>query len=328
MALVITDKAGQDLRELEDVDFDLAYGSEENDWELVIDTASDIRLEPRARIYMEGTESIGIYDGREVDTGEKTITYTGRTWSGVLASRFLIPDTGSDYITYQQDANRLIEWVITRLGLGEFFRARTSDAGIVVTGRFDRFADGYAGLCKALSSGGAKLKAIYDGERVELYALPVARYTEGEALDADEITLVIKQNRGCVNHLICAGKGELRDRIVVHLYADRKHRISRTQTLFGVDEVAEFYDYSNAEEADLLEKGIAKLQEYQETSEMVEVTINSERELDIGDVVGATDPETGLAATATVTKKIVTSDGETWTAEYKASAAATVSIAA
>lgn len=328
MALVITDGKGHDTRELEGVTFELAYGSDENDWELTLDTASDVRLETRARIYVEGTEYGGVYDGREVDTDEKTITYTGRTWSGILARRFLVPDRGSDYITYRQDANRLIEWVIARLGLGDLFRARPQSSGILVAGQFDRYIDAYSGLCKALGGSAAKLKMTYDGDHVELYAEPLVSYTGDRALDADEVALRITQLRGCVNHLICIGKGELRDRIEIHLFADRKHNISRTQTIFGVDEVAEVYDYSNAEEAELLEKGIEKLRELQKESEAVEVTIASERELDIGDVVGALDPETGSSVTASVDKKIVTVEDGIPEVTYKASTSATVSIAA
>lgn len=328
MALVITDSAGRDIRELEGATFELAYGSDENDWELVVDTASDIRLERRARIYLEGTEYGGIYDGREVDTDEKTITYTGRTWTGIWAHRCLVPDKGSDYITFRQDANRLIEWVIQRLGLGSLFRARATDAGVLVSGRFDRYAYAYPGICKALSASKAKLMMAYDGERVEVWAEPIGDYTGESELDADEVALKVKQDRGVPNHLVCAGKGELRNRVEVHLFADRKHNISRTQTLFGLDEIEEFYDYTNADEAELLEKGIEKLQELQEASEEIEVTINSDRKLDIGDLVQGNDPETGCAVIAKISKKIVSIVGEEPEVQYKATAAATVSVSA
>lgn len=326
MALVITDKAGNDVREIEGVTFDFAYGSDENEWELTIDAASDIRLEPRARIYLEGTDYVGIYDGRKVDTEEQEITYSGRTWTGVLATRFLVPDRGSDYITYNCDANRLIELVITRLGLGSLFKVSPGDSGIRVSGRFDRYIDGYSGLCKALNAAGAKLIALYDGEYIDLWAAPVVSYTGDRALDADEIALKIEQTRGCVNHLICAGKGELKDRIELHLYADRKHNISKSQTLFGIDEIAEFYDYSNADATELLERGVERLLKLQEDGERVELAIQSDRLLDIGDIVEGLDPETGAAVTARVSKKIVTIDGSKPEVEYKAVTSATVGV--
>lgn len=326
MALVITDGSGRDLRELEGATFDLAYGSDENDWSLTVDTSSDVRMAPGARIYLEGTEYGGVYDGREVDTGEHEITYTGRTWSGILTMRVLVPDPRTSYITYDCDANRLIERVVDRLSLGDIFCAAPQDSGIALTGRFDRYADAYSGLRKALAAAGAKLKMRYDGSRVTLYAAPVASYTGDKALDADEVTLKIAQDRGCVNHLVCAGAGTLQNRLEVHLYADRKHNISRTQSLFGVDEVAEFYDYSNAGAQDLLEKGIERLRDLQEKSEQVEVTIDSSTELDIGDIVGASDPETGYSVDATVSKKIVTIEGTVPQIQYKATTSAVVSV--
>lgn len=326
MALVMTDGAGRDVRELEGVTFDLAYGYDENSWSLTVDTSSDVRLEQGARIYLEGTEYGGVYDGREVDTEESEITYTGRTWSGILAMRVLVPDRGSDYLTYSCDANRLIEQVIERLSLGALFRAEETDSGMAASGRFDRYADAYSGLRKALAAAGAKLRMAYDGSRVTLSAVPIEYYTEGRALDADEVTLKIEQDRGCVNHLVCAGSGELRDRLEVHLYADREHNISRTQTLFGVDEVAEFYDYSNASHSDLLERGIARLRDLQKGSERIKLEIDSDRELDIDDVVEGTDPETGYRVNAAVSKKIVSVSGPETQVQYEATAAAVVNV--
>lgn len=326
MALVITDSQGRDVRELEGATFDLAYGSDENNWEMTLSTLCDIRLENRARVYLEGTEYGGIYDSRKVNTEKHEITYSGRTWSGVLAGKRLVPDRGSDYISFKCDANTLIAMVISRTSLEGLFRARPEPSNIIVSGRFDRYTDAYSGLCKALSAAGAKLKMLYDGSRVEAWAGPIRKLVDGQALDADEISLKISQNRGVVNHLVCAGQGVLADRIEVHLYADRAHNISRAQSLFGVDEVADFYDYSNASAEDLLEKGIEKLRDLQTKSESVEVTISSAQELDIGDLVGATDPETGYAVTANVSKKIVTLEGSDVQIEYKATTAATVSV--
>ena len=49
-------------------------------------------------------------------------------------------------------------------------------------------------------------------------------------------------NKMGVNHLICLGSGELRNRTVVHLYVDGNGNISQTQTFTGLEERAEVLD--------------------------------------------------------------------------------------
>ena len=58
-----------------------------------------------------------------------------------------------------------------------------------------------------------------------------------------------------INHLICLGLGELKNRTVIHLYADANGVISRTQTQFGSDEVTNVYDYAGAETENLIKSG-------------------------------------------------------------------------
>ena len=108
----------------------------------------------------------------------------------------------------------------------------------------------------------------------------------------------------CVNHLVCAGTGELKNRAVVHFFADAAGNVSHTQSLFGVDEISALYDYSNADEAQLEEEGRKKLQEYQ-TQGSVEVEAHDDIDVDVGDVISARDNAHGRTVTATVAKKIV-----------------------
>lgn len=113
--------------------------------------------------------------------------------------------------------------------------------------------------------------------------------------------------------MICLGRGELEDRTVVHLYADESGNISRTQTIIGLDEVAEVLDYPSAEsEEELIKSGTERLQELLDSTD-ISVDCNETEDLyNVGDMVSAYDEATGIAITAEVTKKIVTiSNGRT-----------------
>ena len=79
--------------------------------------------------------------------------------------------------------------------------------------------------------------------------------------------------------------------------------MSRTQTLFGLDEVQEVYDYSNAEDDEILEKGAEKLKEMQDVHK-IELSLQEGAVFDVDDIVGATSLR-GMSVTSSVTKVIV-----------------------
>ena len=101
----------------------------------------------------------------------------------------------------------------------------------------------------------------------------------------------------------------MKDRIVVHLYADAERKISQAQTFVGVDEIAESYDYSNAGREELIAKGTEKLQEYLD-SDTCELTVGEAMGYDIGDSVHAVNVDEGIEITATIEKVIVSADEE------------------
>ena len=140
------------------------------------------------------------------------------------------------------------------------------------------------------------------GGKVELSLPPAADYAS--KVDSDLLDFTLTSVHRCVNHLVCAGTGELEDRAVVHFFADAAGNVSHTQTLFGVDEIAALYDYSNADAEKLEEEGRKKLKEMQ-TAGSVEVDAHDDMDVDVGDVISARDNAHGRTVTATVAKKVV-----------------------
>jgi hypothetical protein len=98
----------------------------------------------------------------------------------------------------------------------------------------------------------------------------------------------------------------LKDRTVIHLYADAKGNISHTQSLFGLDERTDTYDNANAESEEELEKGgIEALQTAWNEGEL-QLDLDATSSYDIGDIVGAREIITGITMSKPIVQKIVT----------------------
>lgn len=307
MDLIYTDVSRRDVGVLKDYTFDLAFGSDENDFELVVDLNHHC-CEPGCLVYIEGTEYGGIIDKLNVVTKDDKLTYKGRTWHGILASKIIEPFEGLAYAMYTGEANEIIGAVIDELGLSGLFEASSENSGLYLNDyAFDRYIDAYSGLTKMLATVSGKLKFKFTTDRVVLSALPIVDYSKDEQFDNDQVEMEIEKAYNTVNHLICLGTGELADRQVVHLYKDADGIISDKQAFFNLQEVTAVHDYPNAESLDeLIKSGKEKLQEYS-VADMVQLDFASEENIyDIGDIAGARELKTQTFVSEKITKKIVT----------------------
>lgn len=318
--LIITDSNHVDARSAADYTLDCAWGKEENDFELVLSGASTI--DAGAYIYIDGSECGGVVDAMEdqLASGVSTLTYSGRTWHGILANKILSPDSGKDYLTVSGSASSVIGSLISRVGLDGVFDAvdsPTAGAQTIKSYRFDRYTDCYTGLRKMCAANGLKLRLAYTSGQVNIWAEPVAHY--GDSIDSDLIDFDATRTWRKPNHLIGLGKGDLAARVVVHWYADAKGNVSQTQSLRGVDEITQVYDYSSAETAELNNKTKEKLQDLQSEGD-VKVTVRDDANVvfDVGDTVTARDNLTGITVTASIVKKIVKVSGGVLSVDYEA----------
>ena len=301
MVLVVHDSTIGDIREIEEFELDIAYGSDEN--ALKLEARAGDAPEEGQFVFIDGTEYGGVIDQASYDAGREatwSILCKGRTWHGILAGKRLLPDSGSGYLSVSGKAGEVLASLIERMGLSGLFSAAADDAAVSYT--FDRFVDGYSGLKAMAKANGRKVAMRRKGGKVELSLPPAVDYAN--KVDSDLLDFTLTSVHRCVNHLVCAGTGELENRAVIHFYADSAGNVSHTQTLFGVDEISALYDYSNADEAKLEEEGRKKLQEYQ-TQGSVEVEAHDDIDVDVGDVISARDNAHGRTVTATVVKKIV-----------------------
>lgn len=316
--LIVTDASHVDQASLEGFTLDAAWGADENDFELTVDRLIDAG----SYVYFDGGECGGVVDSLKdsLKDGRSTLTYGGRTWHGMLADKILEPDKGKDYLTVSGTASSVIGSLISRVGLDAVFDAvdaPTAGAQTIKSYQFDRYVDAYSGLRKMCAASGLKLRLAYASGKVRVWAEPAAHYVD--SIDSDLIDFDVTRTWRKPNHLIGLGKGELRNRIVSHWYADSKGNVTQTQTFKGLDEIAQVYDYSSAEADELAKNTKKKLQDLQSEGE-VKVTVHEDSGIvfDVGDTVTARDNLTGITVNATISKKIVKVSGGVMSVDYEA----------
>lgn len=301
MVLVVADTKLGNVREIEDFTLDVAFGADENALTVTVED----RSAPAAGqlVYIDATEYGGVIDQVKRGSGRGatgTVECKGRTWHGILAGRRLSPDSGSGYLTVNGKVGDVLTSLIARMGLESLFKADSDDSTVSYT--FSRFCDGYSGLMSCAKANGRKLSMRRMDGYIELSMPPIVDYAN--KVDSDLLDFTITSVHRCVNHLLCAGTGQLENRAIVHFYADENGNVSHKQTLFGIDEICALYDYSNASASELETEGKKKLLEYQ-TSGTVEVDAHEDMDVDVGDIISARDNSTGTTVTATVSKKVV-----------------------
>lgn len=318
MDLIYMDDKKRDIGVMKNFTLDLAFGEDENNFELSTVMENNV-CESGFYIYAEGTDYGGIIDQIKVNTSSNSLKYIGRTWHGILGSKILQPDDGQDYLILSGDANQVLAELIQRMNLGDLFVAPDAPSGLTVRNyKMNRYIDGYKGIVKMLQSVNGKLNITFRQGYATLTAKPLVDYSKNEEFDSSQISFEIKKNFKPTNHVICLGAGDLAERIVIHLYADKDGNISHTKSFFGMDEVCEVYNCSNAESNEELENGGREVIEKSWNSDSVKINFtNSSSVYDIGDIVGAKENVTGISIVQKIIKKIVTLKNERATISYK-----------
>ena len=309
MDLTLKTSDGTDVMVLSPESADFEWGGDRNDFELVFeDSAAQPSFERWGYVYAEGTEYGGMLT--EVKSEDGLVRWRGPTWTGMLSRKVLVPDAGQDHLTVSGEANAVLRQLVARMGLGDALAGSTEDSRIQVKGyQFELYCDGYSGIRAMLASAGAKLRVRHDGERAVLSALPVRDWSRDEEFDSDLVDVLVDDDAQFVNHLVARGQDEKQNRVSAELYLDERGNVSETQTYKGARERSEYYDYTSADRAKLVEDGTKRLKGYYAKAQSVSVTLGaSDDRFDIGDVVGGTDQRTGISATATVAKKVLTVD--------------------
>ena len=263
-----------------------------------------------AYIFSPGTEYGGKLGNLKSITQEGSAAWQGFTWRGLLEMKIIQPGEGQDYYTVSGEANSIVSELLG--DMAPLFAVPETDSGITVAGySFDRYTTVRKGLEKMLRNYGGRLYIHAEqGKENEPFSVVVEcvkaqNYSDEIEYSQDSnFNFTLENKRNGLNHVICLGSGELKDRQVIHLYADADGHISKTQSYSGADEVAGVYDYPNAESLEALEEYGVEYFRGKMNRKSFEVEITDGTEYEIGDTISGHDLVTGMTVSAPVTGKI------------------------
>ena len=318
MNIIIADENGDEIRDLLFDTYDFEVGHDENDFQIVVKREEYESIPKKARIYIPGTELGGLFRQLDTDTEQGIICPGGITWRGMMTKKIIRPAAGADYATDSGELNAIIKAKVEAAFPGLFIGVSTS-TGVTVNWQYERYCTLEDGLKKLLQSVDYRLDLSYSqsSKAVIAQAVPIVDYSNNIEFSSDmRANYKMQQQGDGVNHLICLGKGELKNRVVRDLYIDQDGNVSRTQYYTGIDEIAEVYDAGGSEVKDLIQNGTERLKELA-NKDVFEIGVDPEIEIAIGDIVGGRDYLSGMTMTAPVWSKIIKySAGET-SIEYK-----------
>lgn len=324
MKFIVTRENGEELGYMDvNAEIDLDLG-DTNDFELRInqDSWTQDWYWYGNRIFVPGTEYGGIMNDLEVITRTQEIVLRGPAWRGLLAQKIVEPPEGADHLTVSGDLNDILRELIGDR-FGGLFSVPDIKTGVSVTGwQVDRYVTLYDAIVKLLDLKGYRLQISYvEPEGLEygyvvVQAVPVVDYSEElEYSREGKVEFSIRDYRGGVNHLICAGKGQDEERIILHLYVQEDGSIGKTPYYTGLAEHEAVYEFSSADLEKLEEDGTKRLKDLQ-NYKSIDVDI-SDIDLEIGDIVGGFEEITGTRLQKPVTGKIITVQGGKVTTKYK-----------
>lgn len=293
-----------------------------------------------ARIAVVGTEWGGFIGKDFTDTEDEMYELAGTTYRGYLAQKIISPKSGQDYYVVSGDIRDVVYNLLNGDGgtgsnnpsFLNVIGIQDNRVGVSVTNyQFNRYVNMNDGITKMLASVGYKMVIRNEyidevgtyGERAIvkpiMYIEPIDDFSSQVVLSQNnKFSFQFSRTYDGINHLICLGQGELKDRLVVHLYVDRKGVISRTQTLTGGEERTAVYDYSSVESVDeLISKGTEHLVDLVGHEQFSMNILDDDMDAKIGDYIGGKDYLTGYFIKQPITKKILSiSENGDWSIEY------------
>jgi hypothetical protein len=266
MDLIYADENFIDLGVLQDYSFDECFGDEDNSFECRVQKYNHV-CDQDYILYVEGKEYGGIIDRIESDTRTGEITYSGRSWYGVLNSYVITPPSGYAYRTFSGTANEVLAEMLELFDMSNLFVVDVPNGveDIDIDNFEVRYEPVYDALRRMMETCNGKLKCYYKRGHVHLYIVLLANYAVSDGFDASQVPFKVGTTYNNVNHLICLGQGEGVQRAVIHLFTDEGGGIqpyrrienpqedadyyldTSQQVMTGIAEITDIFDYPSAE---------------------------------------------------------------------------------
>lgn len=318
--IILADSDGTEIRYLDytKIDIDL---NDTRDFELTVSTfdwRDDIDF--GSMIFIPNTEYGGIIGTRKTETAENAVIITGRTWRGILDKKIVEPPTGQDYRYLTGELNTVISMLIDNAGLSGLFGVSTESTGVDLSNyQVNRYDTLLTVLYNALKSKNYRLDITYNqtsNPHVVLSAQPIVDHSSEIELSQDNnLNFALEEIKNGVNHLICLGKGELKEREVINLYIAEDGSVGTTPYYTGIDDVTEVYEDTSTDE--LQQKGTEKLLELASKQIFGMDVVSLDLDIAIGDIVGGRDYITGMAMAKPIVNKIYRIENGKKSIEYE-----------
>lgn len=270
-----------------------------------------------------GTEYGALIEELDSWTDEKEEKWMGNAFRKFLQEFIIEPPEGQDYKIVEGDAHVVMRQILNG-AFDNLFTIPEESSGIKIENyQFDRYTDALTGFTKMLIRKNARINIeIKQGGSNEpfsivLSAVPIQNLSsEIEYSQDSKIAINLRESRRGINHLICLGKGELKNRQVVHLYAQLDGSVSKEKYYTGLKERTAIYDLSNAESMEELRKsGEDRLKELMGAKTM-RMTAQAEN-LQIGDIIAGRNYENGMYLQKPIVQKIVRVENGTIEIQHK-----------
>lgn len=275
------------------------------DYKLTAKRAIYDKLSAATYLYIPGTEYGGIIDSITHNTSDDSVIASGRSFRGLLNSKIITPDSEQDYKVVSGNLVDILDGILVDNNLDYLYMIDPALTWITLSNY------PIARYCSVLYL----LNALESKTGLSLYLAWSAKYhkviiTYRQPIDWTSKSLYVQtditttKTSHKVNHLICLGSGELKDRMRVDIYADTQGHISTVQSIIGADEYTQVHDYPNAKDVDDLKaSGTAKLKELiADTPLEVEVKDGAYA---VGDIVGGYDDLMQIKTKATISNVVV-----------------------
>lgn len=155
-------------------------------------------------------------------------------------------------------------------------------------------------------------------EYILIRAVPIVDYSDEIELSKDSgLNYTMEDKRNGVNHLIVTGKGELKDRNVLHLYVWPNGSFKKTQYYKGLAEITQVYENTSTETDELESQSTKKLQELCSKKIFGMDIAKLGIDVGIGDIVGGRDYLTGMYSSRPVANIIYSVTNRVESKEYE-----------
>ena len=303
MDLIYTDRNGIDQGILLSYSLDMEIGGKE-DFELKVPISNYFRIESGSFIYVQNSDIFGRIEGIKVATKDHTITYSGRTIRGILDTKVIQPEAGQDYRIVSGTLEDILNSLVSEFAMSDLIEFKDEVGKTLTSYQIDRYVTMLDFIDKVLKDFAMCMEFDYADKMIVHIVQQVDYVDQAEFGVNVNVNFTIEQQNFLVNHLICLGKGELKNRQVVHLYRDDKGNVSQNQYYYGRYEVQQTYDYPSVESTEkLIMDGTKKLQD--QTYQSIKVSLPESMIANVGDIVGGTEEITGVKVRAPITQKII-----------------------